>query len=302
LKIKAERAESEIIVSVLPYTTKQIIDILQKAEKGLSDKEIQSYVKNEIKDKEIRIKERRLFTLSSMVVSMISITLIFTGILFSDKLEMATASFLMDTDIPYPLPIIIMLLFIIPFSYFFYSSVVSQDKENFLTNKEESLDKGCHEINIEKLQKYQGSLRFINFLNLFIGIIAFVLGMVFLFTFDFEQENLNHVWERLALRFSVSILVNAFAYYFLSLYKRGLQEVRYFQNELTNLYNQATAIELASKEDNSIILNSLLNDDRNKNSKVADFADGSIELLKGLSKSDLDKLEKIISVVKGVIK
>lgn len=46
-------------------------------------------------------------------------------------------------------------------------------------------------------------------------------------------------------RFAFAALIEVFAYFFLRLYKQGLAEIKYFQNELTNAESRAIAIQMA---------------------------------------------------------
>jgi hypothetical protein len=46
-------------------------------------------------------------------------------------------------------------------------------------------------------------------------------------------------------RFSFALLIEVFAYFFLQLYKKSLGEIKYFQNELTNVESRALAAQIA---------------------------------------------------------
>ena len=54
-------------------------------------------------------------------------------------------------------------------------------------------------------------------------------------------------------RTTLVVLIEVFAYFFLSLYKTSLTEIKYFQNELTNVESKHLAGELAQKTDDSQI-------------------------------------------------
>ncbi|MEI8616865.1 hypothetical protein P4S63_03450 [Pseudoalteromonas sp. B193] len=43
------------------------------------------------------------------------------------------------------------------------------------------------------------------------------------------------------------MLIEVFAYFFLKLYKQGLSEIKYFQNEITNIESKFLALRLSSK-------------------------------------------------------
>jgi hypothetical protein len=100
-------------------------------------------------------------------------------------------------------------------------------------------------------------------------------------------------------RLSVAIFIEAFSFFFLKLYKAGLADIKYYQNELTNLESRFLALELASLTPQSDdTMSSLLLDlsrvDRNVILKVGDST-VEIEKMK-LEQQDLR------SIVEGVLK
>ena len=50
-------------------------------------------------------------------------------------------------------------------------------------------------------------------------------------------------------RISIVFLVELFAYFFLNLYKSSLAEIKYYQNEMTNIEAQYTALLVALEKD-----------------------------------------------------
>ncbi|TGL19780.1 hypothetical protein EHQ47_16925 [Leptospira bourretii] len=78
---------------------------------------------------------------------------------------------------------------------------------------------------------------------------------------------LKNIFISFIPRFSLFVFIEVFAYFFLKLYKSGLDEIKYYQNELTNiqLKSISTVISLSSNQTEAlrISLDSLSNTERN---------------------------------------
>jgi hypothetical protein len=83
-------------------------------------------------------------------------------------------------------------------------------------------------------------------LNLILGIITTVSGLVLLATFVFSQTDTPTETIPFALHFlprlTLVLFIEIFAYFFLRLYKSSLSEIKYFQNELTNVEQKNAAL------------------------------------------------------------
>ncbi|NVM23975.1 MAG: hypothetical protein HWN68_19625, partial [Desulfobacterales bacterium] len=111
-------------------------------------------------------------------------------------------------------------------------------------------------------------------LNLVLGILTTVSGLVLLgyFVINLEpsEAEANYVdfVRHFIPRLSLVVFVELFAYFFLRLYKASLAEIKYFQNELTNVESKAIALSSAlntQKEDTiSGAIISLANTERNR--------------------------------------
>lgn len=87
-------------------------------------------------------------------------------------------------------------------------------------------------------------------LNLIIGIMVTIVGAGLLAYISFENKpdfgtNITALLAHYLPRITTIIFIEVFAFFFLRLYKSGLQEIKYFQNELTNIVLQQIAIEAA---------------------------------------------------------
>lgn len=107
-------------------------------------------------------------------------------------------------------------------------------------------------------------------LNLVIGIYSAFISMAMLVyvsissrLYGNSMENLYH----LAPFVSLTILLQVFTYFFLGLHKRNLSEIKYYQNEITNVESRMIAIILSAKirekETTSILIKDLMATERN---------------------------------------
>ena len=99
-------------------------------------------------------------------------------------------------------------------------------------------------------------------------------------------------------RLSVAIFIEAFSFFFLKLYKSGLGDIKYYQNELTNLEARFLALELASLSsqpgDMPSLLQGLSSIDRNV---VLKAGDSTVEI----EKMKLEQ-QNLRSLVESVLK
>lgn len=107
-------------------------------------------------------------------------------------------------------------------------------------------------------------------LNLLIGLALAITGVVILIIFVATSLERDKGFERFIVdflpRISLVLLIEVFSYFFLRLYKQGIDEIRYFQNEVTNGEMKLMAILVAqrfSPEKVSGIITSLVNTERN---------------------------------------
>lgn len=107
--------------------------------------------------------------------------------------------------------------------------------------------------------------------NLALGIVTTLMGLSFL---GFLLSNGEPTKELVPFlvhylpRLTLVLLIELFAYFFLRLYKSGLEEIKYFQNELTNLESKHIALITAFKQNDTetikSVINSLANTERNR--------------------------------------
>ncbi|GEM_PF-2982684 len=94
-------------------------------------------------------------------------------------------------------------------------------------------------------------------LNLIIGIITTAIAILLLGASIFNQKDFQTPVELASHyipRISTVIFVELFSFFFLKLYKNNLSEIKYFQNEITNLNFKISALKTAIKtKDNPTI-------------------------------------------------
>ena len=108
-------------------------------------------------------------------------------------------------------------------------------------------------------------------LNLLLGILTAVAGIAllgyFVFSMPTPDENFLTFTALFIPRVSVVLLVEIFSYFFLRLYSTSLIEIKYFQNEITNLEAKFLALRTAlhSKKENLVgnVIDELARTERN---------------------------------------
>ncbi len=102
----------------------------------------------------------------------------------------------------------------------------------------------------ERLENEVSALARRGNLNLVLGIMTTVAGLGVLAYVVFAAEELaNNPWLVSAYylpRLSLVVFIEVFAYFFLRLYKSSLIDIKYFQNEITNVEAKYIATQLAS--------------------------------------------------------
>lgn len=86
-------------------------------------------------------------------------------------------------------------------------------------------------------------------LNLVLGIITASFGMIYLLQLKSPTDLIDFL-----PRLSTVLIVEVFSYFFLRLYKSTLAEIKYFQNESTNIEYNFVALELAIETKNEKLI------------------------------------------------
>lgn len=140
-------------------------------------------------------------------------------------------------------------------------------------------------------------------LSLVIGVITTSLAVLVLATTVLsttQNVGTDSLISYYAPRITLSIFIEIFSFFFLRLYKSGLSEIKYFQNELTNLELKFIAIEKAaifsSDETVSKVIMELITTERNfKLGKDESTVD--LEKYKSEKESDKKLLDSVLSLL-----
>ena len=108
-------------------------------------------------------------------------------------------------------------------------------------------------------------------LNLSIGIMITVVGLgllgMFVLSFPNSQKDMASFFIDFFPRISLVLLIEVFAFFFLSLYKSSLSEIKYFQNEITSMESKYLALKVAlessEKESINYVVEQLAKSERN---------------------------------------
>jgi hypothetical protein len=135
---------------------------------------------------------------------------------------------------------------------------LSYDKFTSRKERISSVEMQCIRT-IERLREELFALGRRGNLNLVIGIITTIAGLFLLGSFvignsllPINQTNpatLDIFLIEFIPRISLVLLIEVFAYFFLSLYKSSLSEIKYFQNEVTSIEFKFMALRLAAQSD-----------------------------------------------------
>lgn len=139
-------------------------------------------------------------------------------------------------------------------------------------------------------------------INLILGIITTLTGVGILGYSVFNAPEVKSTIElasHFVPRISLVLLIEVFAYFFLKLYKQSLNEIKYFQNELTNVECKYLGVKLANGEESPVlndVVQKLVNTERNF---VLEKGQSTVELEK--EKAELQRNEKLTSALEKAI-
>ena len=94
--------------------------------------------------------------------------------------------------------------------------------------------------------------------NLVLGVLTALSGVIALSFFVLAREGKHASFEDFAIEFlprlSIVLIIEVFSYFFLRLYKSSLAEIKYFQNEATNIEHNFVALEAAVSIDDKTLI------------------------------------------------
>ncbi|MEB7642660.1 hypothetical protein [Acinetobacter pittii] len=128
-----------------------------------------------------------------------------------------------------------------------------------------------------RLKEEISTLKLRSNLNLVIGMILCFSGIIALYVFlqknvgmyvlAYKDHNINEIVLTLLPNAFFVLLIEIFSYFFLNLYKKSIEEIKFYQNELTNLESKFLALKTAKITNNHklqcIILEEIVKTERN---------------------------------------
>ncbi|CAM2005283.1 hypothetical protein [Acanthopleuribacter pedis] len=119
------------------------------------------------------------------------------------------------------------------------------------------------ELSRKRLKSAIQNLKNQGYANLILGMSISIIG-VLLLSVDVLRD--NFVFENFAPKLAMSLIIQSVGFFFLSLYKNSISEIKYFQNELTNIESKMIAVTLANQgvsHNARVILDELARTERN---------------------------------------
>jgi hypothetical protein len=115
------------------------------------------------------------------------------------------------------------------------------------------------------------------------------------------KKGIDEILIQMMPRLSFVFIIELFAYFFLRLYKTGLEEIKYFQNELTNIESKLVAVEVSyitkNEESMKIAIDTLVQTERNF---VLKKGETTVELEKAKSESEIT--QNILKAIPAFLK
>lgn len=164
-------------------------------------------------------------------------------------------------------------------------------------------------LTISRLKIYLADLNRKANLNLISGLTFCLLGLGFIFYsliayVPTNPPNFNNTIIYFLPRITLTILIEVFSYFFLNLYRKNLEDIKSFQNEVTNLESKYLAIQYAFEANNgqlkAKVIEKLMDTERNfilkKDETTIDLEKSRIEVQN--SNNTISTLKDIISFKK----
>lgn len=144
----------------------------------------------------------------------------------------------------------------------FIEQIRKQLLENIKNNSElEEIENICKSI-VTRLDKETSALSRRANLNLVLGILTTITGFWILYGYvSHIAAHESSPWiltTNFLPRLSLVIFIELFAYFFLKLYKSNLLEIKYFQNELTNIESKHLSLRTALVHNDSKAISSVI--------------------------------------------
>ncbi|MDB5128121.1 MAG: hypothetical protein JWQ85_2353 [Mucilaginibacter sp.] len=182
-----------------------------------------------------------------------------------------------------------------------YKEKLSSDyKLNIIKEETKELQYGINN-QIGKLSR-SGTINLI--IGLFLSIIAIAILISLLYSFkDSAYHDMSNFLTGFLPRLSLVIFIEIFSFFFLKLYKRSLDDIKYYQNERTNIDSKVIALKASIIYGKPELINTIIKGfsmvERNFIIKKGEST-VSLEKLKIEDKEDSDILDRVLSIIKTI--
>src|SRR6185369_4079576 len=167
-----------------------------------------------------------------------------------------------------------------------------------------SIDDRCLQT-VVRLKQEIAALGWRGNLNLVLGIFTTIIGLFILYVYV-SNSNVDHNTPLLVAayflpRLSLVILIEVFAYFFLKLYKANLSEIKYFQNELTNVEIKHLALHTSiNKKDAKLVTEVVRNLSQTERNFILQKGQSTVEIER--TKLDKEALSGALKVLSDITK
>jgi len=140
--------------------------------------------------------------------------------------------------------------------------------------------------------------------NLVIGIFTTFLAIGLLtfivLTANIDNADMPTLFSHYIPRLSLTIFIEIFSFFFLKLYKSNLTDIKYFQNEMTNIESKFIALEASLIPDNYDLLKSILTDlSKTERNFILKKGESTVEL--EFSRIENKSIDNLIDTINNLI-
>ena len=142
-------------------------------------------------------------------------------------------------------------------------------------------------------------------LNLIIALLLTGIAIIILsfYAYSGNIDNYEKMFTTFLPKLSIAVFIEIFSFFFLKMYKSNSDEIKYFQNEITNIEQKIVAIKIAlfkNEQDLNFVITELLKIERNF---ILRSGDSTVEI----EKAKIDYVRKsemlgILNIFKGINK
>ncbi|TCB49834.1 hypothetical protein E0H80_10490 [Acinetobacter sp. ANC 4779] len=145
----------------------------------------------------------------------------------------------------------------------FTKEYFNQIKNDIIKNNSDEYLQYSIKSSINRLSSENDRLNKQGNVNLFIGLVLSIIGLMVLGVAIHSSpvsKDLTDLFINIFPRTIFVLLIELFSYFFLNLYKKSLDEIKYYQNEITNLEAKYLSLNIAQSTKNHKLISEILNE------------------------------------------